>query len=372
MTLDRSIFAIVDANQNASQIRGLGSNHALPILPVLSRYRLVDFAFSNLVNASIDPVYLVIDKPNRHIFNYIGSGSNWNLHRKNRGLNYLFTTKDQIGTGNNLGVLYKSKEHISKLNRNYVLYTNIKTINRIDYKQMYELLIQSNADIVWAYRTQTTDSTMLGSEILKVNKKSQRVLNFGINSTVNEAKNLNLGIFMMPKDLYIRMLDEAVEVNLNTRIETFLQSKVNDLKIVGYQVPTWIGFLNSVEDYFTNQIYALLDANITKEVFTKTPLYTQENDQISSFYGKTAKVRHCLLGSGCHITGTVKNSILFRGVTVKPGAEVENCIVLNNVVIGENVKLKNIIIDDNALITDGKILIASEKSPLVVFKNSQI
>ncbi|WP_027119635.1 glucose-1-phosphate adenylyltransferase subunit GlgD [[Mycoplasma] testudinis] len=372
MALNRNILAIVDTNQNASQIRGIGISHAMPILPVLSRYRLVDFAFSNLVNASIYPVYLLVDKPNRHIFNYIGTGSNWNLHRKNEGINYLFTTKDQIGTGCDLGALFKNLAHINSVQRDYVLYTNARTINRINYLEMYHKLIESGADIVWAYRKSSHAKKYIGINILNTNPRTKRILNFGINNAEAEEKNIDLGIFMMSKKLYVKMVNEAVEQNINTRLQTFLASKVDELKIIGYEVPTWVGIFTSVEDYFLNQMYALLDMNITREVFTQAPLYTREVDQNASYYGKNANVDHCLVGSGCEIDGSVRNSILFRRVHIKKNAKIENCIILTETVINEGAKLKNIIIDQNSIITENKVLMANESAPLVIVKNSKI
>ena len=34
-----------------------------------------------------------------------------------------------------------------------------------------------------------------------------------------------------------------------------------------------------------------------------------------------------LIADGCDIQGTVKNCILFRGVRIEPGADVEGCIL---------------------------------------------
>ncbi|PAK21630.1 glucose-1-phosphate adenylyltransferase subunit GlgD [Mycoplasmopsis agassizii] len=372
MSLHKNVIAIVDANENASRIRGLGVSHAKPIMPVLARYNLVDFAFSNLIYAGIYPVFLLVDKPNRHIFNYIGTGSPWNLNRRSNGIHYLFSTKEQIGTGNNLGALYKTVSFVKSIDRDVVLLTNTNTINRIDYVEMYEKLKTSGADIVWAFRREANHDRYLNMEILKFNARTEKVVNFGINTGSKEEIKIDLGIFMMSKKMYLSLISEAVELNINSKFETFLKSKVEELKIIAYEIDTWVGFLNSAEEYFENQLKLMNDQNIAVETFTKFPLYTRELDQTSSYYSQSASVSNSLLASGCKIKGKVKNSILFRGVEIGKNAEVEDSIILSNVIIGDNVKLKNIIIDENAIISSEKTLIADKKSPLVIMKNSKI
>ena len=56
-------------------------------LPFASRYRLVDFVLSSMSNCNIDNVVIL---PNRNYFSlmdHIGTGREWDLARKNGGVN---------------------------------------------------------------------------------------------------------------------------------------------------------------------------------------------------------------------------------------------------------------------------------------------
>ena len=62
----------------------------------------------------------------------------------------------------------------------------------------------------------------------------------------------------------------------------------------------------------------------------------------------------------------MKNSILFRQVTVKPGATVENCVIMNDTVIHENSELRNVILDKDVVVRPGAKLIGTLDNPVIV------
>ena len=86
-------------------------------------------------------------------------------------------------------------------------------------------------------------------------------------------------------------------------------------------------------------------------------------------YGVDASVKNCLVGDDCIIEGTVKNSILFRGVTVGKGAVVENCILMQETTVGEGATLCNVIADKNASVDDGVVLKGTEERYCFIDKN---
>ena len=58
------------------------------------------------------------------------------------------------------------------------------------------------------------------------------------------------------------------------------------------------------------------------ELFTpQRPILAKENDSPSSYMDGSCV--NSLVADGCDIQGTVKNCVLFRGVRIEPGADVE-------------------------------------------------
>ena len=64
--------------------------------------------------------------------------------------------------------------------------------------------------------------------------------------------------------------------------------------------------------------------------------------------------------------------VLFRQVTVCKGAEVENCVIMNDSVVGEGAKLKYVILDKDVTVTPGAKLIGTKKNPIIVKRGETV
>lgn len=127
--------------------------------------------------------------------------------------------------------------------------------------------------------------------------------------------------------------------------------------------------MNSTHSYY-NSSMDLLDNDVRRQLFNKKrPIFTKTRDDMPTRYGTKAKVENCFIADGCVINGTVKNSILFRGVNIEKGAVVENCILMQETSVGIDATLSNVIADKNAVIGDGMILKGTEQKHFFVKKN---
>ena len=101
-------------------------------------------------------------------------------------------------------------------------------------------------------------------------------------------------------------------------------------------------------------------------------IYTKVRNSTPTKYEDNAIVENSLIADGCIIEGTVKNSILFRGVKVGKGTVVENSIMLQDTYTGENVSLNCVITDKNVVIRDGRKLSGHETMPFYINKGAMI
>jgi len=111
---------------------------------------------------------------------------------------------------------------------------------------------------------------------------------------------------------------------------------------------------------------------VRNELFGERPVYTKVKDEAPTKYGERAAVENCLVADGCVIEGTVKNSIIFRGVTVKAGATIKDSIVMQDSEIGEGCDLEYVILDKETTVHDGKRLIGQVNYPIAVEKKAEI
>ena len=128
----------------------------------------------------------------------------------------------------------------------------------------------------------------------------------------------------------------------------------------------------SVEEYFKNSM-ALIDRDIRHDMFGGNhPIYTKVRDRVPTYYGEECQIANCLAADGCMLEGNVKESILFRQVTIAPGADVENCVIMNDSVVGEGAELKYVILDKDVTVTPGAKLIGTKKSPVIVKRGETV
>ena len=127
-----------------------------------------------------------------------------------------------------------------------------------------------------------------------------------------------------------------------------------------------------MEEYYYNSL-ALINKDIRHDVFHGAhPIYTKVRDRVPTYYGEGCDIENCLAADGCMLEGQVKNSVLFRQVTVNKGAEVEDCVIMNDAVIGEGSELKYVILDKNVTVTPGAKLIGTKKNPIIVKRGETV
>ena len=70
-------------------LRELTERRSPASVPFGGRYRLIDFMLSNMVNAGVDDVGVVLQGNYQSLLDHVGSGKDWDLSRKHGGLRLL-------------------------------------------------------------------------------------------------------------------------------------------------------------------------------------------------------------------------------------------------------------------------------------------
>ena len=79
-------IGLISANYTGSSFGRLTENRTLASLPYGGRYRLIDFALSNMANSGITTVGIISPYDSGSLIDHIGIGNPWSLARKNGGL----------------------------------------------------------------------------------------------------------------------------------------------------------------------------------------------------------------------------------------------------------------------------------------------
>ena len=83
------LMAIINLNEMDDLVSELTHNRPLGAIPFAGRYRLIDFALSNIVNSGVGNVGVLLGHKYRSVVDHLRSGKEWDLARKREGLALL-------------------------------------------------------------------------------------------------------------------------------------------------------------------------------------------------------------------------------------------------------------------------------------------
>ena len=73
----QEVMGLLFSNMHDDSVRELTAGRALGSVPFGGRYRLIDFALSNMVNAGISKVGIITKNNYQSLMDHLGSGKAW-------------------------------------------------------------------------------------------------------------------------------------------------------------------------------------------------------------------------------------------------------------------------------------------------------
>ena len=370
-----AVAGIVFANTNDNVLTKLTSQRSMASVPIASRYRLIDFALSNLVNAGINSVAIITKENYNSLMDHVGNGSSWELDRKNGGV-YLLPpylssgVKRYNGTVDALG---GAKDYLDRVPSDYIVLYDSHSLANVDIAAALKNHNDKNADISIVYHKGTVSPEEELSETMLLDIDSDgKVAEISFDPKEEMPANYSLGITIIGKELLKKLIadginDEAVSFN-----REIIAKKVKSLNVIGYEHKEYVALMNNTNSYYIASMDTLRK-DVRSQLFNKErPIYTKTRDDMPTRYGTKAKVTNSAIADGCIIEGTVTNSILFRGVKVAKGASVTNCILMQETSVGADAVIQNVISDKNAVITDELVIKGSENKRFFIKKNQEV
>lgn len=367
-----AVSGIVFANANDNMLKKITAQRTMASVPFGARYRFVDFSLSNLVNAGVTRVGIITKENYRSLMDHVGNGVAWDLDRKNGGLYILppyFTRGVKRYTGT-LDALNGAIEFIERCASEYMVLCNAYTIANVDISAALKEHIARQADMTVIYHNGAVPKRVEETMVLSMDSDN-RVTDISFGAKEGEAP-FGIGISIINRELLIKLVKDASNDELESFEREVIAANLKTLKVYGFEHKEFVAVMDSTNAYYDASM-ALLDSDLRHQLFNKQrPIFTKTRDDMPTRYGTKADVTNSVIADGCVIDGTVKNSILFRGVTVAKGAVVENCILMQETAVGEDAQLDNVISDKNAVIRDGMILKGTKDKHFFVKKNQII
>ena len=368
-------LGVIFSNSEAESLYEITRKRTTGSIPFGGRYRLIDFALSNMVSARISNVAVLTQRNYQSLMDHLGSGKEWDMSRKNGGL-VIFppfgSHKSDSLYSTRLEALKSIKSYINKQNPEIVVLTDSDSVNTIDLQDVIEKHDANRADITIVYKNMEVTSDLVNSLNITVDS-FDRITSAKIKTPMGQKANLSINLFVMNKSVLVGLIDDAISRGLVDLFADVIFPNIQFLRVFGYEYKGVYMHISNMENYYQNNI-KLLNNDVRSALFElpNHGIYTKVRDSAPTKYGNNVYVENSFIADGCVIEGQVINSILFRGVKVGAGTVIKDSILMQDTIVGNNVNLTAVITDKNVIISDRNNLMGCEKIPYYIGKGSRI
>ncbi len=372
-------LGIIFPNSYDSLIPDLVSERLMASIPFAGRYRMVDFVLSSMVNCGIDNVSLIVRRNYHSLLDHLGSGREWDLARKNGGLNIVppFATKAVKVYNGRVEALASILEFLKSQRERYVVLADSNIAVNFDFKAFINAHMESGADVTMAYtESAIPDSLLAEHENAKnlyytLDIEEGRVVKIKTNATDTGIQNHSMNIIIIGRENLIEMVSDAYVHGYVYLERDVLAPHLDKIHVQAYKYEGYNARITNIQSYFDENM-KLLDEENLDALFGSNPVYTKIRDDNPTRYINGSKAVNIMAADGCVIEGEVENSILFRGVRIAKGAKVKNCVLMQDTVVGEGANIEYLITDKNVDITAGKELKGTDTFPVYVMKKQTV
>ncbi len=371
---DLRILAFVMAGGGGTRLMPLTAERSKPSVPFGGRYRIVDFALSNLINSGIHSIYLLVQYKSQSLIEHVRKA--WVLSPMLANHFVTVVPPQQLGEERDWfqGTADAVRQNLALLRMHQpdlVLVFGADHIYRMDVRQMVAFHQEREAQVtVSALPVPVDQARAFGiiaadadGRIRDFREKPQRPPSMPGRPTHAYA---SMGNYLFEADVLVEALEEA-----STRRETdfgkhVLPRLMNSHRLYAYdfsgnvvpgtkpyEEPAYWRDVGTIEAYF----------NAHQDVLGLEPRFDAFNPHwpifSSNYQGPVSRVLGGAIENSIFAGGTlinnarVSNSVLRREVVLEPDVELDHCIISDYVHIKRGARLRRVIVDQYNVIEAG-------------------
>lgn len=373
-------LAVIFANSYDALIPEMVSERLMASIPFAGRYRLCDFLISSMVHSGIDNISLIVKKNYHSLMDHLGSGQEFDLARKNGGINIVppYAQKQIKVYEGRVEAIESLKGYLRKCTQKYVIMADANYAFNFDFRELIEAHKNTGADITAMYRKQEVPKVFLRPNgnndemYYTFDIDDGRIKKIYINDRDMGKVNFGMNIYIMEKEKLIRIVDDAFVHGYSYFARDLMATNTDSLNIQAYEYTGYASQITDMKSYFEENM-KLLDEDNREALFKSgNSIYTKIRDDNPTRYINGSKAKNVMVADGCVIEGTVENSILSRGVKIGKNAKVKNCILLQDTVIEDGANLEYVITDKNVRVSRNRSLTGNDSFQVYVAKGQTV
>lgn len=342
----KNAAGIIFSNLHDKRLPELTKKRTMGSIPFASRYRMIDFPISAMVNSGIENIYVIAHHNYHSLTEHIGSGKDYDLARHSGGLHILtpmmsaYANRRAESYGSRLNTLLSIYHTLEGINEKYIVMSDCDAVFNLSFDKMIEYHELNRYDI-----------TLLS------------------NDGVQDAF-----ICVATTASLLSVLAESAVKGLTSFSEDIILKNALGISVGRYDVASPILTVHSVSEYYERSMQMINDRELRKRIMSDPlhPIFTRLHNPPPAKLSSDAVVRNSLIADGCEIEGTVVNSIIFRKVRIGKGACVSDSIIFEQTDVLEGSRLRCVIADKNSLIKQGVSVISHGSMPIVIASHKTV
>ena len=357
------------AGGQGSRLGALTKRVAKPAVPFGGKYRIIDFPLSNCVNSGIEKVGVLTQYRPLELNQYLGSGSAWDLDKRDGGLFVLPPYAREKGADWYRGTadaIYQNLNFIDMADPEYVLILSGDHIYTMDYSWMLEHHKKNKAQAtIGVFEVPWDEAPRFG---IMNTDESGRIVAFEEKPAKPKSNLASMGIYVFNRDYLAEYLtaDAKSETSSHDFGKDIIPKMLADGgRLCSYAFSGYWKDVGTIESLWQANMDLLQDEP-PFELSGKWRIYSFNPSMPPQFVGKDAKITRAMVSEGSMILGTVENSVIFPGVRVGKGAIVRNSVLLPSAVVGDGAVVDYAILAQNSVIEESAQVIGEETQITVI------
>ncbi|HET7581597.1 MAG TPA: glucose-1-phosphate adenylyltransferase [Candidatus Limnocylindria bacterium] len=346
------VLTLILAGGEGERLSVLSQVRAKPGVPFGGKYRIIDFALSNVVNSGLTDVAVLTQYAPRSLIDHIGVGRPWDLDRSHGGVALL---QPYIGRGRTrdwyrgtADAVLQNLEFIADRDPELVLVLAGDHVYKMDYRPFIDTHRAKRAEVTCAVRTVPLEEAHRFG-ILETDADG-RVTAF-VEKPPNPTSNLvSMGVYVFDWHALREVLSRE-RVDFGRDLLPWMVEAGR--RVFSYEFKGYWQDVGTVESYWRSSLDLLSDEPGIELNDLGWLIYTRSEERPPARIGPHATVTRSMVSHGCVIDGTVEHSILSPGVRIGPEAVIRDSIVMFDTVIGEGAMLDRAIVDKDCRIGAG-------------------
>ncbi|HUA63857.1 MAG TPA: glucose-1-phosphate adenylyltransferase [Verrucomicrobiae bacterium] len=373
------VLGIVLAGGKGTRLSPLTRERAKPAVPFGGKYRIIDFVLSNFINSGLYSIYVLTQFRSQSLLQHLNEG--WQLGGLLKS-QFVIPVPAQMRAGETwyqgtADAIYQNINLVEQSDPHVVAIFGGDHIYRMNITNMIEFHVERSAEVsVAAVPVDKRFASEFGvvevaedGRIMAFHEKNPDAPTMpGDNTRVYAS----MGNYIFSTRTLLRLLhdDAADESSSHDFGKDILPKLAGRSQMFAYNfqtnripgepadaVPYWRD-VGTIEAYY--------EANMDlRAVSPALNLYNREWPLRTASYpdppakfafdeeGRRGQAIDSIVSGGCILSGgSVRDSVLGRGVRVHSGAQVDACVILDNCDIGRRSRLRRVVLDKNVRIPE--------------------